>query len=180
MTAAGSTEILAHGLGGSTDLPIPFSYAVIGAAWTFTFVVVVLAWRTPRFDPAKPGRPLPHWVTTVTDAPATRWSVAVAALLFTALVAVAAVFGPQDGSNALPGVLYVLIWVGLVAASLAIGPVWRAISPVRAVYRALPMSRRPPPSAYPQRWGYWPAAIGLFAFVWLELASADPRDRLRP
>jgi hypothetical protein len=26
---------------------------------------------------------------------------------------------------------------------------------------------------YPERAGYWPAAVGLFAFVWLELASPD-------
>ena len=120
--------ILAHGLGGSNDLPIPYTYALIGAAWalTFTFAVVVLAWKKPRFDAAKPGRPLPQWVTTVVDAPATRWTVAVAGLLLTAWVTVAAVFGPQDGDNALPGVFYVLLWVGLVALSLAIGPVWRA------------------------------------------------------
>ncbi|MDT5182701.1 MAG: hypothetical protein QOI29_859, partial [Mycobacterium sp.] len=27
---------------------------------------------------------------------------------------------------------------------------------------------------YPERAGYWPAVFGLFAFVWLELASPDP------
>ena len=55
--------VLAHGLGGSTDLPIPFTYALIGAAWalTFTFAVVAFAWRKPRVDPAKNGRPLPQW-----------------------------------------------------------------------------------------------------------------------
>ena len=73
MIADRSTAVLAHGLGGSTDLPIPLSYALIGAAWalTFTFAVVALAWRRPRFDPDKPGRPLPRRVTTVVDAPAT-------------------------------------------------------------------------------------------------------------
>ena len=168
--------ILAHGLGGSNDLPIPYTHALIGAAWalTFTFAVVALAWKTPRFDPATPGRPLPRWVTAWADAPATRWVAAVAALLFTVWVAVAAVVGPDGGGNALPGVFYVLLWVGLVAVSLAVGPVWRVLSPVRTVYRVLPLSRRPPPNPYPQRWGYWPAALGLFAFVWLELASADP------
>jgi len=171
-----STAVLAHGLGGSADLPIPYTYALIGAAWalTFTFAVVALAWRKPRFDPAKPGRPLPARLTTVVDAPATRWAVAVAALLFAAWVAVAAVFGPQNGQNPLLGVFYVLLWVGLVALSLAIGPVWRALSPVRTLYRLTPLSRRPPPNQYPRRLGYWPAALGLFAFVWLELASPDP------
>ena len=171
-----STAVLAHGLGGSSDLPIPYTYALIGAAWalTFTFAVVALAWRRPRFDPTKPGRPLPARLTTVVDASPTRWAVAVAALLFAVWVAVAAVFGPQDSQNPLLGVFYVLFWVGLVALSLAVGPVWRALSPVRTLYRLMPLSRRPAPTAYPRRWGYWPAVLGLFAFVWLELASSDP------
>ncbi|MGV0743271.1 hypothetical protein [Mycolicibacterium sp. XJ870] len=166
------TAILAHGLGGSTDLPIPFTYALIGAAWTltFTFAVVAFAWRRPRFDPAKPGRPLPGWVTTVVDSPVTRWIVGVLALAFTGWVAVAAFWGPQDANNPLPGVFYVLLWVGLVALSLAFGPVWRVISPVRIVYRLL----RSTVQRYPDRLGYWPAAAGLFAFVWLELASPNP------
>ena len=124
-----SVAVLAHGLGGSTDLPIPLAYALIGAAWalTFTFAVVALAWRKPRFDPDKPGHALPRWVTAVVDAPVTRWAVALAALLFAAWVAIASVIAPQDADNPLPGVFYVLMWVGLVAVSLAVGPVWRVV-----------------------------------------------------
>jgi hypothetical protein len=167
-----STAILAHGLGGSTDLPIPLSYALVGAAWalTFTFAVVALAWRRPRFDPDKPGRALPRWVTAFVDAPVTRWVVGLAALAFAVRVVGAGFAGPQD--NPLPGVFYVLLWVGLVAVSLAVGPVWRAISPVRTVHRLL--GSRSLGLRYPERAGYWPAAAGLFAFVWLELASPDP------
>ena len=176
MIHEGSTVLVAHGLGGSNDLPIPYTYALIGAAWalTFTFAVVALAWRRPRFDPTRPGRPLPPWVSTVVDAPATRCAASIAILLFAVWVTIAAIFGPQDADNPLPGVFYVLLWVGVPAVSLAIGPVWRAVSPVRTVYRLLPPSRRPPPNDYPPRLGYWPAAAGLLAFVWLELASADP------
>ena len=132
-------SVLAHGLGGSTDLPIPYAFALVGAAWalTFKFAVVAFAWRRPRFDPAKPGRPLPQWVTAAADAPLIRWAVAVATLVVAAWIAVAGFFGPQNGENALPGVFYVLLWVGLVAISLAVGPVWRVISPVRTVYRLL-------------------------------------------
>lgn len=176
------TAVLAHGLGGSADLPIPFTYAVVGAAWTltFTFAVVALAWRTPRFDPDTPGRALPGWVTTVVDAPVTRWLMAAAGLAFAGWVAVAAATGPQDSRNALPGVFYVLLWVGLVALSLLLGPVWRVVSPVRTVARLLRVARdraafpRRFARPYPRRLGYWPAAAGLFAFVWLELASPDP------
>ncbi|KUI05152.1 hypothetical protein AU189_01720 [Mycolicibacterium acapulense] len=169
-----SVSVLAHGLGGSTDLPIPFTYAVVGAAWalTFTFAVVALAWKKPKFDPANSVRPLPRWVTAVVDAAVTRWALALGGLGFAVWVGVAAVLGPQDARNPLPGVFYVLLWVGLVAVSLIIGPVWRAISPVRAVLRLL--GGRSLRLMYPAWLGYWPAAFGLFAFVWLELASPDP------
>lgn len=171
MTPA-STALLAHGLGGSTDLPIPYTYALIGAAWTltFTFAVVALAWRQPRFDPDKPGLALPSWVTTSLDSAVTRWAVGLVSLAFTGWVAYTGLTRPAD-ANPLPLVFYVLLWVGLVAASVLLGPVWRLISPVRAVYRFLPGRSR---WRYPERLGYWPAAAGLFAFVWLELASPDP------
>ena len=174
MTSDPSVAVLAHGLGGATDLPIPFTYALIGAAWalTFTFAAVALAWRKPRFDSAKPGRALPPWVTTAVDARATRWVVAGAALLFTGWVAMAAFLGPGSAENPLPGVFYVLLWVGLPAASLLVGPFWRLISPARTVARLV--GGRTLGGAYPSSLGYWPAALGLFAFVWLELASPEP------
>jgi hypothetical protein len=48
--------------------------------------------------------------------------VAIAALLFAVWVATTTLFDPQDARNPLPGVFYVLLWVGLVALSLAVGP----------------------------------------------------------
>ena len=74
---------------------------------------------------------------------------------------------------------YVLLWVGLVALSLAIGPVWRAVSPARTLYRLRRLAAQACPAAYPRRLGYWPAVLGLFAFVWLELASRDPGSLAR-
>lgn len=160
---------------------MPLSYALIGAAWALaaTFAVVAVAWRTPRFDPAKPGRELPQWVSAVVDSPAARWFVAVGAALFTVWALVAAIWGPQGSDNALPGVFYVLLWVGLVAISVVAGPIWRVISPVRTVWRLVHIGRSggAPEQGrvrYRPGWGYWPGAVGLFAFVWLELASSDP------
>ena len=172
--------VLAHGLGGSSDLPVPYAYSVIGAAWalTFTFALVAFAWRRPRFDPLKPAHPLPAALTALVDSRLTRGALAAAALAFTVWVVVAGLCGPQTQANALLGVFYVLLWVGLAAVSLLFGPVWRVISPVRTVYlllqrispRGLAQSRL----SYPETWGYRPAALGLFAFVWMELASPNP------
>lgn len=180
MTADRGVVVLAHGLGGSSDLPVPYAYAVVGAAWalTFTFALVAFAWRRPRFDPQKPGRPLPAALTRLVDARATRWTVAGVALVFAVWVVLAGLCGPQTQNNALLGAFYVLLWVGLVALSLLFGPVWRVISPVRTVYlllgRITPQRLSRPRLSYPENWGYRPAALGLFAFVWMELASPNP------
>jgi hypothetical protein len=172
--------VLAHGLGGSSDLPVPYAFSVIGAAWalTFTFALVAFAWRRPRFDPLKPGHPLPAALTTLVDSPVTRGIAAAAAFTFAVWVVLAGLCGPQTQTNALLGAFYVLLWVGLVAISLLFGPVWRVISPVRTVYLLLKRitSERlaQPRLSYPEAWGYHPAAVGLFAFVWMELASPNP------
>lgn len=179
MSSAAAAVVLAHGLGGSGDLPVPYAYAMVGAAWalTFTFALVAFAWRRPRFDPLKPGRPLPTAVTTFVDSRVTRWSAAALALVVAAWAVAAGVWGPESESNALLGAFYVLLWVGLVALSLAIGPVWRVISPMRTVYlllrRVVPERLGRPRLSYPESWGYRPAAFGLFAFVWMELASPN-------
>jgi hypothetical protein len=172
--------VLAHGLGGSSDLPVPYAYSVIGAAWalTITFALVAFAWRRPRFDPLKPAHPLPAALTALVDSRLTRGVAAAAALTFTVWVVLAGLCGPQTQANALLGVFYVLLWVGLVAVSLLFGPVWRVISPVRTVYlllrRVTPARPARPRLSYPETWGYRPAALGLFAFVWMELASPNP------
>jgi hypothetical protein len=169
-------HVLAHGLGGSSDLPVPYAFSVIGAAWalTATFALVAFAWKRPRFDPDNPTRPLPSAVTSFVDSRITRGVAAASALAFTGWVLMAGLFGPQNQNNALLGVFYVLLWVGLVAVSLLVGPVWRVISPVHTVYQLLQRFTPSPRWSYPESWGYRPAAVGLFAFVWLELASPNP------
>jgi len=179
VSSAAAAVVLAHGLGGSGDLPVPYAYAMVGAAWalTFTFALVAFAWRRPRFDPGKPGRPLPRALTTFVDSRVTRCVAAALALVFAAWAVAAGVWGPDADSNALLGAFYVLLWVGLVALSLAFGPVWRVISPMRTVYLLLrqitPERLGRPRLSYPEGWGYRPAAFGLFAFVWMELASPN-------
>jgi hypothetical protein len=169
--------VLAHGVGGSTDLPIPLTYALIGGVWALilTFAVVVVAWRTPKFDPAKPGYALPKWVTAAVDSATIRAIASTAALVLALWVGVAAVWGPQDADNALPGAFYVLLWVGLVAISVIVGPIWSVISPINTLWRVFRRGQaRDARRQYPPRWGYWPAVVGLALFVWLELASPDP------
>ena len=172
---------LAHGLNGATDLPIPLTYALIGAAWalTFSFALLFFAWRQPRLNPDSSGFVLPTPVRRIIDARATRTVIATASVMVTACVIVIAMFGSSDPAlNPVPGTLYIGVWVGVMVASLLIGPVWKVLSPVRALHRfGCLLLRRPPDHGilrYRDEWGYLPAALGLFSFVWLELAWRAP------
>lgn len=166
---------LAHGLGGGSDLPIPASYAVAGgtAALTLSFVVLLAAWRRPRFTPESgQGMPLAG-LTAVVDSTAFRLVLRVAGFALFGYVAWAAVAGRDLLTNPTFGVVYVWLWVGIVPMSLLFGPFFRAVSPARTLHIAFARAVGADPDeglmAYPASWGYWPAAIGLLAFVWLEL-----------
>ncbi|WP_046470293.1 hypothetical protein [Allosalinactinospora lopnorensis] len=177
-----ATLILAHGVGGREDLPLPFPYALTGAAIALvvSFAALGLAWRRPRLSGDAAGRPLPRRLQAVLDGPAVRWALRAAGLAVTVFVAVAAVFGPNDTLNPTPGVVYVLFWVGLVPASLLFGPVWRLLNPLRTIHSCLARLARTAPDRglwpYPAWLGYWPAAAGLFAFTWLELVWPHSTD----
>jgi hypothetical protein len=141
---------------------------MVGASWalTISFAVLALAWREPRFD-AEPGpedpRPRRPWLGVL--------GALMAGWFLGALFA-----GRDDASNAGLGAVYILVWVGLVPLALLAGHVWRDLSPWRTIQALVGRvsGRADGFVAYPDRLGYWPAVVGLFAFVWLELASPDP------
>jgi hypothetical protein len=166
---------LAHGIGGAKDLPIPPELAILGAvaALTVSFTVLAVAWRSPRYDESRTGRPAPGWLARVVDSTAFRVALRVLGIVGFGYTAVAAVFGQDLLTNPVFGIVYVWWWVGLVALSVVFGPVWKAISPVRTINLAFARLSGSDPEAgvfrYPARLGYWPAALGLFAFVWMEL-----------
>ncbi|MBE7324268.1 hypothetical protein IEQ44_06355 [Nocardioides sp. Y6] len=166
----------AHGLGGGDDLPIPASLAIAGgtAALTISFVVLMLAWRKPRFDDPTGEYVVPRSLASFLDSRALTVTLRLAGLMFLGFMLWPALFGPDLLINPTFGVVYVWLWVGLVPASLLFGPVIRAVSPVRTVLELLDRAMGRSPDTlrpYPASLGYWPAALGLFAFVWLELVA---------
>jgi hypothetical protein len=164
-----------HGLGGAQDLPISRELAILGAAAAVavSFVVLALAWRRPRYDAATSGRPAPGWLTGIVDSAWWRALWRLVGALGLVYLFVVAVFGKDLLINPIFGIFYVWIWVGMVVASLLFGRVWKAISPFRLINTGLARLSGSDPDdgflAYPERLGMWPAAIGLFAFVWMEL-----------
>jgi hypothetical protein len=170
---------VAHGLGGAKDLPIPTELAIAGAvaALVVSFSVLALAWREPRFVGEAGGRPAPAWLDRVVSSTAFAVVLRVLGFAFFLYVGAAAVLGPDTLINPFFGVFYVWLWVGLVPLALVFGNWFRAVSPARTIVQLLGRAAGTSPGeglyAYPARWGYWPAALGLLAFVWLELVYPE-------
>lgn len=172
----------AHGIAGRQDLPLPWGWVLAGACFAvvFSFVALGLLWREPRLDGPHAGRPLPAEVGEAVDSPVLRRALAGVGLLATGWTLLALLFGPDDGRNPVPHVVFVLLWVGVVPASVVFGPVWRWINPLRSVHTGLHRLARLDPAAglfrLPPGVGWWPAAAGLLAFTWLELVYPDSAE----
>jgi len=103
-----------------------------------------------------------------------------------AVVVYAGIAGVQSANaNLLPTVVFVLFWVGIPFVSFVFGDVFRAFNPWRAIGRfggwiaqRTAGDALPEPLPYPPRLGRWPAAIGIVAFVWIELVYSG-RDQPR-
>ena len=174
--AAAVATLPAHGLGSRQDLPLPFTAVLIGAAAALlvSFVALGALWPEPRLS-ADSGRPLPSPVARTLSSPFFKGIWVTLSLLLTAWTVMALVFGVDDANNPAPYVVYAWLWVGLAALSLIFGPVWAWLNPIRLLHDGLTRLARLDPAASMTTWspGYWPAALGLFAFTWLELIAPD-------
>jgi len=183
--ALGALSVLAHGVGTRADLPIPLWLALFGSAFAVlaSFAALGLLWTSSRLHGATAGRPVPAGLQRVLDSPALRLLAQEVTLAVSLVVVAVALVGPATiADNLAPWALYVTFWVGLVPASLLLGPVWRVLNPLRALHQLLAALARLDPVAgvrdLPGRLGYWPAAAALAVFTWLELVypeRAEPR-----
>ena len=170
--------LLAHALQAREDLPIPEWLFAWGASLVLivSFALLSFSWRTVRLQEER-WKPLPRALSTALLNPVTQ---VVCGLIGVGLLAVT-VYAGLEGTEApdrnfTVTFVFVTFWLGLVAFSVLFGDVFRAFNPWRAIARAVSGAFRqvagqsaPAALAYPERLGHWPAVIGLFGFVWLEL-----------
>ena len=166
----------AHGVGNRADLPLPFEALVIGAALALfaSFVGLAFLWREPRLRP-EDGWAIPRGLKSVLDARWFRGTLAGLRLLLTGWFLLALIFGQDDANNPVPYVVYVWLWVGMPFLSLVFGAIWAVLNPMRWLHRGVAALARIPRdfTLTDVDLGFWPAAVGLFAFTWLELVAPD-------
>jgi hypothetical protein len=172
--------LLAHGLGGRVDLPVPRGLFVFGAvtALIVSFVALAVLWPEPRLEKRRPRPIRAAWLRSVMSSAVLGWVVRAAGLVVFAVTTLAALrpVGPTD--TIAPAMVFIWFWVGLAILQAVFGNVWAALSPWDTLGRLLqldPPAYRPP-RTYPKALGRWPAAVLLFGFVWFELASPLPEE----
>lgn len=182
MIEAVSGGLLAHGIGGVRDLPVPtwLFYWGGAAVLTASFAALGVLWRQPQLAARAGGRPLAVSLSRLVLGPV-RLAVQVVSVALLVLVFAAAALGDADAArNLAPTWIYVVFWLGVPVLSVVLGDVWRALSPWRAIADAVVWVRESgggkarPLGAYPERIGRWPGVVALFAFAALELAYVDP------
>ena len=170
---------LAHGLVGRTDLPIPRWLFGWGAAMVLivSFVALAVLWQKPELQEG-------HRRRLVRVPAALDVVCGVLGIGMFAAVVYSGLAGTQTATaNLAPTVIYVVVWVGLVIVSLFCGDVFALFNPWRATARGVAWiagrvapERLPAPLEYPARVGRWPAAVGVVAFVWVELIYPNRDD----
>jgi hypothetical protein len=173
--------VIGHGIVGRKDLPVPelvFLWAAV-TVLVVSFIALAVLWPDPKLEGERGWRRLfavPAPVRAVGSVVC--GAVGVFLLGFTIFAGLAGEQTPQ--ANWAPTFVYVTFWLGFAGASVLFGDVFRAFNPWRAIGRAVAGVAKlvrggslPAPLPYPERLGRWPAAAGIAAFAWMELAAAE-------
>ena len=170
--------ILAHGLGGRTDLPIPRWMVLYGGASVvvISFAALVALWRKPRWA----GQQAPRHEATAEPSRARTVAAVITrgfGLVVFVVVLVAAAVGSKDPTaNIAPTAIYITTWVGVALVNGLVFDLWSAVNPFDSLVW---IARGEPTDGVDvQPMSYWVGTLAIGAFVWLELvypSRADPR-----
>jgi hypothetical protein len=171
-------QVIGHALVGRQDLPIPewlFAWAA-SAVLVVSFFALSVAWHTSRFEEDR-WRPVRPWISRAVLNRGVEVLCGALGVLLLGVTVWSGLNGTEaPDRNFSVTFVFVTVWLGFVFASIFFGDVFRAFNPWRAIarvtgglFKLVAGQSAPAPLAYPDRLGRWPAAIGVVAFVWLEL-----------
>jgi hypothetical protein len=167
----------AHALIAKQDLPIPawlFAWAA-SIVLIVSFFALSAAWRKPQFEEER-WRPGARWVSTALLNPVLQVLCGALSVFLLGVAAYSGIHGTEaPDRNFAITFLFVTAWLGFPFFSAFLGDIFRFFNPWRAIGRVagggfrLIAGQRAAHLRYPERLGRWPAAVGLLAFVWLEV-----------
>jgi hypothetical protein len=167
---AAPAAVAGHGLQNQYVSPLPLPVYLAGAAATVALSFVFVLARDVRATAPETGR-LIHVPLAV------RLALRAIGLIGWIWIVVQGLVGISSAADV--AVLFLLIygWVGLAAVSALIGPIWQWLDPFATLHDIgawiLRKARIPTWEAaeLPPALHGWPAAIGLFVVIWIELVQ---------
>ena len=168
--------LLAHGIGGRTDLPLPAWQLAWAAGFSvaISFVALGAFWERPQLEAAARGRAL--WTAVGPPARLLEAALKLIGLFLFGVVLYAAWKGNTNFAVNISGDAFLIwFWVGLQFVSAVFGDVWRAFNPYFTIadVAAWVKGRVTGSPISPIERGettLWPAAVAIFAYLWFELA----------
>jgi hypothetical protein len=177
--------ILAHGLGGIRDLPVPdwLFYYGAGIVLGVSFVALAVLWKRPLLERLSRGHRLRRSIEGFVGSRALDVLLGALSVFVFAVVWLAAAIGEDSGAtNVAPVFVYVVFWLGLVVLSVLFGNVYSVLNPWKRAADGVAWAWHRlglgfvPPFRYPAPLGRWPAAVLLLSFATLELCYTDPSE----
>lgn len=168
---------LAHALASRQDLPIPawlFAWAA-SIVLIASFFALSAAWRKPQFEDEHRRSLGEAFSRALTSLPVQVLCGAIGVFLLGVAVYAGLRGTEAPDRNFALTFIFVTCWLGFPFFSAIFGDLFRPFNPWRAIGRAFggaftaAAGQRPPHLDYPERLGRWPAAVGLLAFVWIEV-----------
>lgn len=178
-------QLLGHGIGGRTDLPLPVWQLAWAAGFSvaISFVALGAFWERPHLAAAARGRvlfsaigPLFRIVEVLAK---------LVGLFLFGVVLSAAWWGNTNFAVNISGDAFLIwFWVGLQFVSAVFGDVWRAFNPYVTIAdtAAWVKARVTQTEISPIDRGagpVWPAVVAIFSYLWYELAyhsASAPRS----
>lgn len=169
--------ILAHGIGGRVDLPVPLPVliAVAGLVLVISFVALAILWPAPRLQTLAPR-------STGSGTPPKALGQVLALIGLLAVVAqivpdIVGLNRDVTRPSVAPVLVFVAFWLVIPFAGALVGNLYTYLNPWRALGTALSIGPTERPALL-ARFGVWPATLSFLAFVWLELIHPDQGDPL--
>jgi hypothetical protein len=165
----GPAAVAAHSLNATYESRLPLAVYLVGAATTVALSFIFVITRDVRAT------------APVVEGPGTlppaiiRRGLQLIGLVGWAWIVAQGIAGGSSAGDVATLFLWVYGWVGVAILSAILGPVWHYLDPFSTLHDlgAAALDRLGiagwDPADYPTSLGRWPAAIGLGAFIWLEL-----------
>jgi hypothetical protein len=165
--------LVAHGIGGRLDLPVPLTFFAAGAAVVLivTFLALATLWPNPRLQDG----PKRH-VTGRTVGFGALNVLGVLAFLFVIVAGLGTLArgGDELGArNIGPILFWVYFWLVVPFLGSVVGDIYTGINPWRTLSRWLGIGEV---ERNRLKAGLWPATLMLIAVAWFELVYPDSSD----